>query len=280
MEGRPMRIASVSHVVFAAIMIAIGIVGLIKGNFTPVWDPIPLNSHALAYLCSFISLATGLGLLWQRTAAVAARVLFASLFLWFLLLRVPNILLSPTFGVFWPGFETAEMLAGSWVLYTWFAADWDQQRLGFFTGKKGLRIARVLYGACLVFFGFAHFYDLKDTVSLVPAWMPWHVAWAYFTGAAFIAAGVAVLIGVYARLAAALSALQMGMFTLLVWVPIVAAGSKDAFQWSETFVSAALTVSGWLIADSYRDIPRFASTSATTDHATQLDHRPERARQT
>ena len=130
-----MGIASVSHVVFATIMITIGIVGLIKGDFTPVWDPTPQDSHALAYLCSFISLATGIGLLWQRTAAAAARALFASLLLWLLLLRVPNIILSPTFGVFWPGFETAVMVAGSWVLYTWFAADWDRQRLGFVTGK-------------------------------------------------------------------------------------------------------------------------------------------------
>jgi uncharacterized membrane protein len=267
-----MRIASASHVVFAAIMIAIGMVGLIKGDFTPVWDPIPQNSHALAYLCSFISLATGIGLLWQRTAAAAARVLFASLLLWLLLLRVPNIILSPTFGVFWPGFETAEMVAGSWVLYTWFAANWDRQRLGFVTGKKGLRIARVLYGVAVIFFGFAHFFDLKDTVSLVPGWLPWHVAWAYFTSGAFIAAGVAVLIGVYARLAAALSALQMGMFTLLVWVPVVAAGSKDAFQWSETFVSVALTAGGWVVADSYRACPGLRWTSARTRDAAELDH--------
>ena len=271
-----MRIASVSHAVFAAIMIAIGIVGLIKGDFTPVWDPIPQGSHALAYLCSFISLVTGIGLLWQRTTPAAVRVLFACLLLWLLLLRVPNVMLSPTFGVFWPGFETAEMVAGTWVLYTWFAADWDRQRIGFATGKKGLRIARVLYGVALIFFGFAHFFDLKDTVSLVPGWLPWHVAWAYFTGGAFIAAGIAVLIGVYARLAAALSALQMGMFTLLVWVPIVAAGSKDAFQWSETFVSAALTAGGWVVADSYRGMPRFAVTSASD--AAEWEHGPEPAR--
>ncbi|MGH9408503.1 MAG: DoxX family membrane protein [Vicinamibacterales bacterium] len=251
-----MRIASPGHAVFASVMIALGVQGLTTGQFTAVWQPVPSGvpaRDALVYFCAGVSLACGLGVLWRRTAADAARLLLVCLLMWVALFRAPDIIRAPaSFGP-WDGCaETTAMVAGAWVLYAWFAAAWDRQRVGFATGDGGVRIARVLYGLALIPFGLAQLLYVKQTAALVPGWLPAHMAVAYVTGVAFLAAGVAVLTNVCARLAAALSALQIGLFTLLVWVPIVAAGTKDPYQISEFAISAAITAAAWVVADSYR----------------------------
>lgn len=250
-----MRIKSAGHAAFAVVTVGLGVTGLMRGHFAPVLAPVPNGIPArqvLVYLCALVFLACGIGLLCRRVAALAARILLASWLVWMLAFRLPGLLYQPLFAALWPIAETAVMLAGTWVLYGWFAADWDRQHIAFGTGSAGLRIARTLYGLALIFFGAAHFIDLPDTLVLIPGWLPWHVFWAYFFGCTFIAAGVAVAIGVCARLAAVLATAQIALFLVVVWVPRVVAGTNSAFQWNETIVNCALLAGAWVLADSYR----------------------------
>lgn len=257
-----MRIASVGHAVFAVTMIALGVMGFVQGDFAPIWHAVPQGlpaREALVYVCASVALASGIGLFGKRSASIAARVLLAWLLLWLLLVRLRDIFAAPTvFGAWYGSVETAEFIAGAWVLYAWFSTDRDRRWFGFAAGDNGVRIARVLYGLALIFFGASHFIYVNLTTPLVPGWLPAPQFWAYFFGCTYIAAGLAVLIVVYARLAAVLAAVQMGIFTLLVWVPRVASGHISAGHWAEFVVSWTLMAAAWVLADSYRGTPWFA----------------------
>jgi len=254
-----MRIASPGHLVFAILMIACGLVGFIEGKFAPIWAPVAQATPArevLTYLCAFVALAGGVGLLLKAAAAIAARGLFIYLALWMLLFKVPVIFRAPLEEVsYQSNGESAVWVAAAWVLAIWFASDAEKQRFGFVLGDTGLRLARILYGLALIAFGFSHFFYVNMTTPLVPAYLPLHDSWAYITGGCYLAAGVAIIVGLLARLAALLVLVQIALITVLVWAPMVAAGNIDAGHWQETVVSCVITAGAWVMADSYRDAP-------------------------
>jgi len=231
------------HLLFAIGMIGLGILGLIFGDFALVWQAVPEwvpGRRILAYACGVLMLASGIGLPWPRFSLPASRVLLVYLLLWLLLLRVPQLAIAPLTVVSWSGCgENLVLLAGGFALFT-----------------SGRRIAQIFFGLALIPCGLAHFAYAKATAELVPVWLPWHFGWAYFTGAAYIAAGMGVLVGIYARLAATMAAVMMSAFTLLVWIPGVAAEPKSRLQWTALFVSWAIAAAGWVVADSYADTPR------------------------
>jgi uncharacterized membrane protein len=250
-----MHLKKASHVFFAVTMIAIGVIGLMGGSFAPIFVPVPdtvPGREYLAYLCTFVALACGLGLLVKRTAATAALVLLVYLLIWAALFKFKFIIRAPLVeGSYQTNGENAVVIAGAWVLYCWFAK--GRNRLA---GDIGLRIAHVLYGLALIAFGFSHFVYLNLTTPLVPAWLPaGPVFWAYLTGCGYLASGIAVATGIGARLGAAAAAVQITLITLLVWGPMALAGPLSAMHWQETVVSWAIMAGAWVVAASFEGRP-------------------------
>ncbi len=257
---------SVSRVVFAITLIGLGMIGLIGGGFGPGWEPVPESMPArqvLAYLSDLVYLACGVGLLLRLTAKLAARVLFVSLLLWLIALRLPWLVVDPQVNTWWPASSTSIILAAAWMIYASLADDGDGRSQGFAAGDTGVRIGKIMFGLGLIPIGLAHFLYLEATAPLVPEWLIWPVFWSYFTGAAFIAAGLGVVFGVVPRLAAALVTLQLFLLTFVVWTPRIIAGTMSAFQWNEFVVSILLTACAWVVAASYNETPWFGVSTRT-----------------
>jgi len=93
--------------------------------------------------------------------------------------------------------------------------DWQKAR-GL---DKLILFGPLFYAAPLAAFGTEHFTLTQAIASLVPRWIPWHLFWAYFVGACFIAAALSLVARIQARLAASLLALTFFLFVVLMDAP-------------------------------------------------------------
>ena len=114
-----------------------------------------------------------------------------------------------------------------------------------------LRVARPCSRSGCIVFGTSEFVYAAFTASLVPAWLPpSQLFWTYATGAAQIAAGLAILSGVQARPAAILLTAMYLVFALLVHLPRLVAEPSGAGVLAENGVDLVLAGAAWVMAET------------------------------
>lgn len=254
-----------SRIFYALAMLGLGVTGLVNGGLALVWQYIPMDKgpalQVIAYACATLEVLCGLGLLFPRMLQLSLRALFPYMLAWAVLLKLRVVFLLPLTIDSWGTFgEIAIMAAGAWCLFASHAGAWEKRRLGFLTGERGVRWARLLVIVWLPMEGLVHFSDIKGVASFVPSWLPFHVAFAYLTGAGFVAAAAGMLFGVLPRLATNLLAFQLAFqlacITFLTWGAILDTGRTACTAF---FISALITGGAWLVADTYRGVPWAAS---------------------
>jgi uncharacterized membrane protein len=252
---------SSGRALFSLAVIALGIETLICArsvghSLGPQYDVLPVLPWLpaipwLAYLFGAIWVACGLGLLSKRTVRTAAVTLGGLLFLCALILEVPknaanisNISLRTTV------FEPLALASLAWLLPGQGA-----------TPTPLARLSRYLLALSLVVFGVDHFLALAFIATLLPGWIPWHVFWVAFFGAAFIAAGLSIALNFVPRWGAACIGLMFGIWVVTLHLPrvlglyAVPGAPRDPNEWSSLFIAIALWGGSWALArahDPYR----------------------------
>ncbi len=230
-------------------VMALAIVGLALGDFLP-GQPVPKdfpNRMALAYAADTCILVAGAAVAWRRTVAWGAAALTAYYALVVVVLMDGRVVLRH-YAEFIAYSGTAEQLAiaaGGLVVYA-ASAEIDATLAARLT-----RLGELAFGVCALLFGGAHFVYMNLTAPLVPKWLPpTQEFWAYLTGVGFIAAGVAILTGVQARLAAILLTVMLASFTLMVHGPMFVADPAKHMVWIENATNLAVMGAAWAVADS------------------------------
>jgi hypothetical protein len=223
-----------------AAALALGTIGLIRGDFTIVWHPVSEALYwrtELAYATAFLFILTGLGSQ-HRRAVLPAGLVLCALYLLLSLGWLNRVFALPGVIGTWLGFSEQVALAIG-------AAAIALQAPGH--SQKASTACRVAFGASQLVFGLAHFLSLSETVAMTPAWLPpGRTFWALATGAAHFAGGVALITG-FRPIAAtrALAAMfvmfvMFVMFGLLVWLPRLVAEPSAEVPWAGNAINLAL----------------------------------------
>jgi uncharacterized membrane protein YphA (DoxX/SURF4 family) len=230
-------------------VMAMGLLGLAWGQFDP-GQPVPKDfpyRTALAYAAGAFMLVAGAAVEWRRSAALGAAALTAYYALVVVILMNGRVALAhyAEYGAYSGAAEQLAIAAGGLIVYA------ASANIDAVLAARLTRVGQLAFGVCAVLFGGAHFFYMSMTIPLVPAWLPpSQEFWAYATGVGHIAAGVAILTGVQARLAVILLTAMYASFTPLVHLPMLLADSSNHFIWTENALNLALTGVAWVVADS------------------------------
>lgn len=115
---------------------------------------------------------------------------------------------------------------------------------------KSESLGRILVAISLVVFGVQHFIYGGFVATLVPAFMPGRLFWAYFVGVAFVAAAIGILTSMLARPAATMLGLMFFLFVVLLHVPRIIGKSSDGNEWTSGFVALAMCGGAWILANA------------------------------
>jgi len=234
-------------------VMALGIASLAFGNFDPgqsVPDSFPART-ALAYVAGMFMVVAAAAVEWRRTVSWGAAAL-GFYYTFFVVILMDGRLLLTDFAVFGTYENIAIQLstgAGALIVYA-HIAHIDHHINAQLAGRL-TRLGQRAFGVCALVFGAAHFVYMNLTAPLVPKWLPpGPVFWGYVTGVCFIAAGLAMLTGVKARLAAILLTAMIASFALLVHEPMLLADHASHYNWTESAENLAVIGAAWVVADS------------------------------
>jgi uncharacterized membrane protein len=209
------KIVVLGPVFYAAPLAVFGAEHLAGAKFLMTMVPNWIPAHLFwTYFVGIALVCAAISIILMRYVTLSGLLLGLMFFLFVLLLHLPRAIANP-----------GDRIAWTIVL----------REIGFAGGAFALAgrqtLGRFTIAATTIFFGVEHFLH-PDHVpgvpleKMMPPWIPLAPVWCYFTGAALVVTGIALLLRKKDRMAAAWTGSFITLLVLVVYAPMLAVASK------------------------------------------------------
>jgi hypothetical protein len=206
--GWPLAVFGAQHIVFLSDVV----------NGVPAWMPGHLFWAlfvGIALIAAALSLTTGIMM------ELAALLVGVMLFLFVLMIYVPNLVENPGDLAVTMALRDLSMSGGALALAGTLAKNGRRPKLGWIAV-----VGRYFFALGIMDFGVENFVHpeyapiVPEPNLMMPAWIPAHVAWAWVTGAILVVCGVAMLLNWRTRLAGVLAGIAFFALTIFFYLPM------------------------------------------------------------
>jgi uncharacterized membrane protein len=221
----------------------------------PTWLP---GQTIAAYATGLLLIITGIGVVLNKKIIYGLLGVAIFVLLWAGLRNIYFVIAHLDIGAMLTSSGKALTLGSGALLVAWTLIEkGNSSTLDERIGKLSI-LCQYFTGYFLLASGVQHFLFVDFVKFLIPAWIPGALFWTYFAGVALAAAGLGLLTGIKASLAAALAGWMVLTWVFVLHIPLAIAQSNQN-EWTAVF--EALGVSGILLMLSYRLDKHFIKTS-------------------
>jgi hypothetical protein len=239
---------------FAFSICALGIVQLVNGAFLK--GLLPFNAAfpgkiVLVYINGLALIAASVLILTKKYTFQGTLLAGAIWLIWLLALHIPLLIMTYNVATEWtPTFEVAGFVSGALILMAVSNASVGRQ-------FNLIRAGSYIFAVGLIVFFVLHIKYAAFIATLIPAWVPQHLFFAYFVGGAFLITALSIFTRFYVRLCTGLLGLMFLIWFFILHLPRVITDWQTEPEWTSMFVVIGFSGVAFLIASTTFSKPKY-----------------------
>ncbi|HQQ96642.1 MAG TPA: hypothetical protein PLX35_05235 [Cyclobacteriaceae bacterium] len=209
---------------YVCAMVTLGLLTVFYGVYpymlfpaTGLWLP---EFRVGVYAVGTLFIVSGVGILFGRRSYISAAVLGTFLLFILLIGHIPYEILGngkSTFLTWENVLKVIALAGGAFVIAGLVRKNRNTQVPG--VKSPLILVGMILYAIAILSFALNHFLYVQGVASYTPAWVPFRLFWACFTGIALLGSGVSIMFRIKVPLIALLLSVMILIWILVLHIP-------------------------------------------------------------